>query len=685
MFIDDLKSKLIEIGVGGGITLFVTSDVLSVFYDAYRLNEEITCNDIINLLQELITPNGNLIFPTYNWKFCKGITFDYNNTRSETGSLTQTALERDDFIRTKHPIYSFAVWGKDAKYLASLDYKDSFGEDSIFAWFEKVNAINLFLGMDGGGETFIHFCQERENVPYRFIKDFTAEYIDKDGNKGIRTYSMFVRYLDKLSENYEAEALTELLKKYHINKDTMLHNTILRTIDMKSAYKAVKNDILYNNSLRTCIYWDNEHIVNAGKDMYELLKKLFPICRSLTGNGVRQTLGEIKKILPSLEIHEVPTGTKVQDWTIPKEWNINDGWIKNSNGEKIIDFKENNLHIMGYSIPVHKKVSLEELKEYIYTLPNQPDLIPYITSYYKERFGFCMSHNQFKSLKDDEYEIFIDSTLEDGSLTYADLVIPGETDEEIMLTTYVCHPSLANNELSGPVLATYLAKYLQGRKNKYTYRFVFNPETIGSITYITKNLEHLKSKLKAGFILTCVGDYGDFSYVASRYGNTLADKAAKSILSSEQPNYNSYSFLDRGSDERQYCAPGVDLPVCSVMRTKYGEYPEYHTSGDNLSIVSPYSLSETFNIYLKIIEALEENGLYKIKCLCEPQLGKRGLYPTTSTKESGYIVKNMMDIIAYLDGKNDLFDISQITGVKVLEIIEILKKLKKANLIEKVL
>ncbi len=682
MLIEDLKTKLLEIGLGGGINLFVTSDMLSLFYDAYRMEEKITCNDVIDTLQEIITPEGNLIFPTYNWDFCKGIAFDYNKTRSLTGSLTQTALERADFIRTKHPIYSFAVWGKDAEYLAGLDYKDSFGENSIFGWFEKTNTKNLFIGMEIGGETYIHFCQERENAPYRFIKDFTSEYIDKNGKKDTRTYSMFVRYLDKLSQNNDEYTIVEQLKRCGNLKETYLHSTILRIYDMKTAYKFVKNDVIYNNSIRTAIYWDNANLNKAGKDMYALIEKLFPICRSLTGNGVRQTLNEIKNILPELKIYEVPTGTKVQDWTIPKEWNINDGWIKNSKGEKIIDFKENNLHIMGYSLPVHKKVSLDELKEIVYTLPEQPDLIPYVTSYYKERFGFCMSDNLLKSLKEDEYEIYIDSTLKEGSLTYADLVIPGETDEEIMLSTYVCHPSMTNNELSGPALAVYLAKYLKERKNHYTYRFVFNPETIGSITYITKNIEHLKAKLKAGFILTCVGDCGDFSYIASRYGDTLADKAAKCILSTEQPRYNSYSYLERGSDERQYCSPGVDLPFCSVIRTKYGEYPEYHTSGDNLQFVSYASLAETYNIYLKIINALEKNNYYKINCLCEPQLGKRGLYPNTSTKSSGDTVRNMMNIIAYLDGKNDLFDISNITNVKISEVIETVKKLKESNLID---
>jgi len=271
--------------------------------------------------------------------------------------------------------------------------------------------------------------------------------------------------------------------------------------------------------------------INIGTEMYALIEKLFPICRSLTGNGVRETILELQRLLPEINTYEVPTGTQVMDWTIPKEWNINDAWIADSKGNKIVNFKDSNLHVMGYSIPIHKKVNLKELLENVYTLPEQPDLIPYVTSYYKERYGFCMTEKQKQGLMDDEYEIFIDSELKDGSLTYADIVIPGETDEEILLSTYICHPSMANNELSGPAVAIYLAKWLKERENnRYTYRFVFCPETIGSITYISKNLEHLKSKVKAGFVLTCCGDEGEFSYLESRYANTLADRVIKNVL-----------------------------------------------------------------------------------------------------------------------------------------------------------
>lgn len=679
MIIDDFKKAIIDFDLKKGDTLFVSSDITQMLCDAQEKNEELTLDMIIDVLKEAVGPEGNLIFPTYNWGFCKGKPFDYKKTRSKTGALSQQALWRSEFKRTKHPIYSFAVYGKDKDYLTSLDYKDSFGSDTIFGWLYKVGAKNLFINIDyAHSATLGHYVEECNNAPYRFLKEFTSDYIDENGECSKRTYSMFVRYLDCdwISLGY---LIYNALPDMGIEQNTYVGNSILRLIDMDKACDVFDENMKHYSYDKSSFYRGGE-----GKCLYSWIKRLFPICRSLTGEGVRQTISELKKIMPDMQIYEVPTGTPVQDWVIPKEWNIRDAWIKDSSGNKIIDFKQNNLHVVGYSTPVHKKVSLKELNEVLYTFPDQPDLIPYITSYYKERYGFCMSENQRKSLKEDTYEICIDSELKDGSLTYADLVLPGETDEEIMFSTYVCHPSMANNELSGPVLAIFLAKWLSARPHRYTYRFVFAPETIGSITYITKNLDHLKQKLKAGFILTCVGDPGNFSYIPSRYGNTLADKVALNVLHYEAPDYKSYSFLDRGSDERQYCAPGVDLPFCSVIRTKYGMYPEYHTSGDNLDFVTAEGLQGTFDLYKSLVFALEENKKYRVKCLGEPQLGKRGLYPTTSTKNTKAIVQHMMDLITYADGTNDLIDISNRINAPVKELAEIAKKMIAADLFEAV-
>lgn len=417
-----------------------------------------------------------------------------------------------------------------------------------------------------------------------------------------------------------------------------------------------------------------------GIQMYSLAEKLYPICRSITGNGVRKTLSILKEVYP-LKIYEVPSGTQVFDWTIPKEWNIKDAYIETSSGERIVDFKKHNLHVLGYSTPVDKTVSLGELLQIVYTQPDQPDAIPYVTSYYKERHGFCMSENQKKSLKEDNYHIVIDSEIKDGSLSYGEIIIPGESEKEVFLSTYICHPSMANNELSGPCVAIHLAKWLSELpKRRYTYRIIFIPETIGSITYLSRNIDVLKKNVIAGFNLSCVGDNRTYSYIESRYGNTLADKVAKNILQYHYPDYVTYSFLKRGSDERQYNAPGVDLPVCAICRSKYGEYPQYHTSADDLSFISPEGLNGAFEVYQKCILALENNYYYEVACLCEPQLGKRGLYPTISQKGSYDEVSAMMACIAYADGTNDLIDISNIIKTPVDVLIPIAQKMVKANL-----
>lgn len=426
--------------------------------------------------------------------------------------------------------------------------------------------------------------------------------------------------------------------------------------------------------------------MSIGKEMYALCDRLFPICRSITGNGVRETLRVLQNICPVMTLHEVPTGIQVFDWTVPKEWNIRDAWIKNSKGEKILDFAKSNLHVMGYSIPVNQKVTLEELLPLIHTQPDQPDAIPYVTSYYKERYGFCMSQLQKDALQEDIYHIYIDSDLKDGSLTYGEILIPSTegNKDEIFLSTYVCHPSMANNELSGPAVTIYLAKWLWEKKHRrYNYRIIFIPETIGAITYLSQHLPEMKKNIRAGFNISCVGDDRTYSYVASRYGNTLADKVAKNVLSFRYPEYKRYSFLQRGSDERQYNAPGVDLPVCAVCRSKYAEYPEYHTSKDNMGLISPTGLQGAYEVYRDMIEALEYNHKYKIQCLGEPQLGKRGLYPTISQKGQHELVAALTDFIAYADGTNDIIDISNKIQIPVRNLIPVVKILLKNKLIEK--
>lgn len=430
---------------------------------------------------------------------------------------------------------------------------------------------------------------------------------------------------------------------------------------------------------------------DVGTRMYEFCHRIFPICRSITGDGVRETLSEINNEITEdggmcLTICEVPSGSPVFDWIVPKEWRITKAYIEDENSKRIIDFKDNNLHVLGYSTPVDKWVELDELKSYVYTQPGQADVIPYVTSYYKERFGFCMSQRQLDSLPEGKYHMVIDSELFDGVLNYAELVLPGETDQEVFFSTYLCHPSMANNECSGPVLATELIKYVaQMERRRFTYHFVFVPETIGSITYLSQdnNVKHLQEKMIAGFNLSCVGDNDDYSMVESRYGDTLADRVLKNVLNYHtEGKYSEYSFLYRGSDERQYNAPEIELPVVCFCRSKFGEFPEYHTSADNMDYVSPEGFQGSYDVMIQVIEALEYNKHYKVNVLGEPQLGKRGLYPTISQKGIYEEVMPLKNLIAYADGKNDLIWLSDKIGVPICRLIPMVQKMINAGLFD---
>jgi aminopeptidase-like protein len=371
----------------------------------------------------------------------------------------------------------------------------------------------------------------------------------------------------------------------------------------------------------------------VGLEMHQLISKLYPICRSITGDGVRATLHLLQQFIP-LELHEVPSGTPVFDWTVPQEWNIVDAYVINPQGEKVIDFQQSNLHLLNYSLPIDRQMPLSELKEHLFSLPDRPDWIPYRTSYYQDNWGFCLSHHALEQLQDGEYQVYINSSLAPGSLTYGEYYIPGETSDEILFSCHTCHPSLCNDNLSGIVLATFLAKQLEAKPHRYSYRFLFVPGTIGSITWLSLN-HHQVDRIKHGLVVAGVGDSGNLTYKKSRRGDAQIDRAVEHILKHSGQTYMIEDFSPYGYDERQYCSPGFNLPVGSLTRTPFNCYPEYHTSADNLDFIDPTNLADSLAKYLAVIDVLENNRTYlNNNPNCEPQLGKRGLYGNFGGKKS---------------------------------------------------
>lgn len=424
---------------------------------------------------------------------------------------------------------------------------------------------------------------------------------------------------------------------------------------------------------------------DLGSEIHQWISDLFPVCRSITGDGNRETLGYLKQILPPLEIFEVPSGTPSFDWVVPLEWNINGAWIEDEGGNRLIDFAESNLHVVGYSEPIDKIVTRQELERHLHSIPEQPDAIPFIFSPYERTWGFCISERQRAMLGEGPFHVVIDSRLESGSMSYGELRIKGTSDAEVLFSANICHPSLANNELSGPTLITALARELLSRENlNFSYRFLFLPETIGSLYYLSQHLNELKKNVIAGWVVTCVGDDKTYSFVPSRLGNTLSDRVSELVLKEQGTSYTTYKYLDRGSDERQWCAPGIDLPVSSIMRSKYGTYPEYHTSLDNLEFVSPEGLGSSFDLLSSCIEIVENNARCKSLTLGEPQLGRRGLYPNLSTTSTAMKVRSLRNVWAYCDGDHDLVSICERTGETSQSVIASLKLLKEHSLIREI-
>jgi aminopeptidase-like protein len=404
-------------------------------------------------------------------------------------------------------------------------------------------------------------------------------------------------------------------------------------------------------------------LAGKGEEMHSLIRRLYPICRSITGNGVRETLRILKERVP-LEIQEVPTGTRVFDWTVPKEWNIRDAFLVDPNGRKVVEFSRSNLHVLSYSVPVRKRLPLAELKKHCYTIPDQPSLIPYRTSYYSENWGFCLSHNQFQMLEDGEYEAVIDSRLEPGSLTYAEVVIPGTVGDEILVSCHSCHPSLCNDNLSGLAVAAALAELLGTCAVRYTYRFLFIPGAIGSITWLALNQDKIPL-IKGGLVVACAGDPGMLTYKKSRRGDAEIDIAVQHVLRHSGAPYRVKDFVPYGYDERQYCSPGINLAVGSLTRTPHGEFPEYHTSADNPDFVRPAALAGTLAAYLAVFDVLERNRTYlNLQPMCEPQLGRRGIYRAIGGDSSEPVNElAMLWVLNMSDGSHSLLEIAERAGL----------------------
>lgn len=407
----------------------------------------------------------------------------------------------------------------------------------------------------------------------------------------------------------------------------------------------------------------NRNQQQAGHEMHALLAKLYPLCRSITGPGLRETLCTLQNYIP-LVLHEVPTGTRVFDWTVPREWTIRDAYIKDPTGKRIVDFRACNLHVMNYSVPVHARMRLAELKPHLFSLPDRPDAIPYRTSYYAENWGFCLSHQQLQSLEDVEYEVCIDAELRDGHLTYGEVFIKGESESEVLFSCHVCHPSLANDNLSGNVVATWLARYVMSQPRRYSYRFLFVPATIGALAWLSENQSRVQH-IKHGLVLTLLGDPGKFHYKRSRRGNAEIDEVVQHVLHHSGEDHTILDFDPGGYDERQYCSPGFNLPVGCLMRTPYGQFPEYHTSADNPDFVRPEALADSYAKLVQAVEVLEADRRYvNLHPYGEPQLGRRGLYKAIGGEvDSAAIQKALLWVLNFSDGQNSLLDIARRAGL----------------------
>jgi hypothetical protein len=646
---------------------------------------KIFLNEVDNLKND-----KTFLFPCFNYEFLSTGLYDYNESKSQVGSLCNIIKENfTESIKSKSPVFPFIVLGKLKNEIFNCDDSNCFSDDSVFGFLNKKKENVKYVHLNCMSFTHIHYWEQKNKVNYRYLKEFIGKY---KYNNIISEYKLnyFVRdlYLNPISLAQEINE--EYLNLINYEKLDFMGGIIYHK--KLSLIDSIINEKIKNNMYILLV--NKEEVKEKyllkyfdGINMFNFISNLFPICRSITGNGNRTTLNYIKNIIP-INIIEVASGTEVFDWTVPKEWNIKNAYIEDLNGNKIIDFNNNNLHILNYSIPFNNIIKLSDLQKHLFYLEELPNTIPYLTSYYKENWGFCLTYNQYKQMNDEYYKVVIDSTLTNGSLTYGELIIKGRVEKEILLSSYICHPSMCNDSLSGVALLTYLVKFLLEKNNYYTYRIIFIPETIGSITYLYYNLDIIKKNIIGGYVITCVGDEGQFTYLETRKKNQLVDKITSFVFNKNNISFKKRDFITCGSDERQFNYPGIDLNIGSIMKSKYGEFNEYHTSDDNLSFITSRGLYDSLEFYKKCIYTFENNLIYINNKLCEPRLSKYNLY-----SDIGGLTKNnlkydkidysiILKSLYYFDGTNDVITISQILNITFDELIIIINILLDVNLIK---
>jgi len=641
-------------------------------------NTKMFINEFINDIKNY--PNTTFLFPHFNYDFLKTGVYEFETSESQVGQLCNIVKNNFEYIKSNSPVFSFIIIGPNKELFLNCDDSNCFGHNSLFDLLIQNKKNVLYIHLNCLSFTQIHYWEQLFSVPYRYNKEFIGKYIKNN------IISQYILNYNVRDLNLNPESIGQTVNEQFFK---LTNYKIVKYMDGEIYFNnldEIDNHIinLLQNDLYALIL-NKDDVINKinseGYSIYKNIEKLYPMCRSITGKDILKTLKFIQTNIP-INIHKIKSGTNVFDWTVPQEWNVNEAYIKNSNGDIIVDIKNHYLHLMSYSRPVNDFFTLEELKKHIYTLPEYPNWIPYLTTYYKDHWGFCMCHNDFIKLKEGKYHVVINTTLEDGILPYGELIIKGKSNKEILISSYCCHPQQCNDSLSGTILAMHLAMNLLKKNNYYTYRFVFIPETIGSITYLNYNLDTLKNNVIGGYTITCVGDEGDFTYLETRKTNQLVDKITKFVLESSNIKYKIRHFITCGSDERQYNYPGIDLNIGSLMKTKYEEFSEYHTSADNLSFITLKGLDDSFNMYLKCFEIFENNKIYKNKILCEPKLGKYGLYNLVGGVT---IFNNLIDkirlVLYYLDGNNDIIDICNILNISFNDCIYLIYLLINNNLI----